>query len=241
MVRGRICQWPPRIFIEQALEMESYMKEYNNVRSQEVENKLALQEFEEKYPKVLNGDNLDDVLQRIREIRMNQFIFRSILTDEIDQAVAIEQICFPPHEACSEKSITKRIAKARDLFLVAVDKTTGKLAGFLNGLATNEETFRDEFFTNADLHEPDGTQVMLLGLDVLPEYRGRGLATELVNQYIQRERENRRKRLILTCLDDKVEMYKKMGFQDDGIANSTWGGEQWHQMSRKIKNSFKSI
>ena len=76
---------------------------------------------------------------------------------------------------------------------------------------------------------------MLLGLDVLPEYRGQGLAREIVAQYGWRERENGRERLILTCLEPKVEMYKKMGFQDNGIANSAWGGEEWHEMSLELK------
>jgi hypothetical protein len=35
-----------------------------------------------------------------------------------------------------------------------------------------------------------------------------------------------RNRLILTCLDAKVKMYEKMGFVDQGLANSTWGGEE---------------
>lgn len=47
--------------------------------------------------------------------------------------------------------MTERIAKVPQLFLVAVDKSTGKLAGFLNGVATDEEKFRDEFFTDIDL------------------------------------------------------------------------------------------
>lgn len=38
--------------------------------------------------------------------------------------------------------------------------------------------------------------------------------------YGKREQENGREKLILTCLEPKVEMYKKMGFQDNGIANS---------------------
>jgi hypothetical protein len=25
-------------------------------------------------------------------------------------------------------------------------------------------------------------------------------------------------------------MYEKMGFTDRGIADSSWGGEQWHEM-----------
>ena len=35
---------------------------------------------------------------------------------------------------------------------------------------------------------------------------------------------------MLTCLESKVEMYKKLGFVDQGMADSTWGGEAWHEM-----------
>ncbi|MFR2212795.1 MAG: hypothetical protein ACLS61_02610 [Ruminococcus sp.] len=38
-----------------------------------------------------------------------------------------------------------------------------------------------------------------------------------------------------TCLDNKVEMYKKMDYTDNGISGSAWGGEEWHDMSRKIR------
>ena len=166
-----------------------------------------------------------------------KFEFRSIRPEEEDRAVAIEQICFPPHEACSKKHMKERIAKAPELFLVAVDKETGEIAGFLNGIATNEISFRDEFFTDITLYDSTGKNVMLLGLDVLPEYRGKGLAREIVRRYAQREQQNGRNMLTLTCLREKVAMYQKMGFYDDGIANSTWGGEEWHQMSLPIKCS----
>lgn len=162
---------------------------------------------------------------------MERFEFRNIRPEEADQAVIIEQVCFPPNEACSEKHMKERIAKAPELFLVAMDKETGKLAGFLNGLSTNESSFRDEFFTDIGLYDPEGQNIMLLGLDVLPQYRGQGLARELVRQYKKREHEKNRRKLLLTCLDIKVEMYKKFGFYDEGIANSTWGGEEWHEMS----------
>lgn len=160
-----------------------------------------------------------------------KYEFRNIKPDETDQAVIIEQICFPPNEACSEKNMKDRIAAAPELFLVAIDKETGKIAGFLNGLATDESAFRDEFFTDASLHDPDGKNIMLLGLDVLPEHRRQGLGRELVRQYLQREREKGREVLLLTCLESKVEMYKKFGFTDRGIADSAWGGEEWHEMS----------
>ena len=160
-----------------------------------------------------------------------KFEFRDIRPEEGEQAAEIERICFPPNEACSREMMLKRVAKAPELFLVATDRQTGKIAGFLNGLSTAENTFRDEFFTNADLYDPEGKNVMILGLDVLPEYRGQGLARELMYQYFRRESAKGRQVILLTCLEAKVEMYRKMGFSDNGLANSTWGGEQWHEMS----------
>jgi ribosomal protein S18 acetylase RimI-like enzyme len=171
------------------------------------------------------------------EKNMERFEFRNICADdaeEVRQAVEIEQICFPPNEACSEANMRARVAKAAELFLVAVDRETGKIAGFLNGLATDESVFRDEFFTDAELYEPEGKNIMLLGLDVLPEYRLQGLARALVKEYARREREKGREMLLLTCLQAKVEMYQKFGFEDRGIANSIWGGEEWHEMIYRI-------
>ena len=159
-----------------------------------------------------------------------KYKFRNIRQDEIEQAAEIESICFPPNEACTYEHMESRIKNATDLFLVAVDRETGKIAGFLNGLATNQAHLTDDFFTDADLHDPDGANIMLLGLDVLPEHQHQGLARELMEQYKERECAKGRKKLILTCLPDKVEMYEKFGFEDHGIGDSVWGGEAWHEM-----------
>ncbi|MEF9917509.1 MAG: GNAT family N-acetyltransferase [Lachnospiraceae bacterium] len=151
--------------------------------------------------------------------------------DEAEQVADIEQICFPPNEVCSRKMMIERIKVASDFFMVAVDNKTGKIAGFLNGLATDEYSFRDEFFTDATLHNPNGKNIMILGLDVLPEYRKQGLAKEIMFQYLRKEWERDRKLIILTCLANKVKVYKTMGFDDKGIVDSTWGSEEWHEMS----------
>lgn len=163
-----------------------------------------------------------------------QFEFRTILKSEAEQAVTIEHICFPPNEACSRQAMLTRIENASEQFLVAVDKTTGKLAGFINGLSTYEDKFRDAFFTDISLYDPKGENVMILGLDVLPEYRNRGLAREIVRNFSIMEKEKGRKTLILTCLDEKVKMYEKLGFSDKGMADSTWGGEEWHEMTYSL-------
>lgn len=163
-----------------------------------------------------------------------RFLFRDIRMDEKEEVTEIEQICFPPNEACSARSMKERVETAPELFLVAEDTETGKIAGFLNGLSTKETIFRDEFFTEIHLYDPAGENVMLLGLDVRPEYRRQGLAREIVRQYAEREKKNGRRRLVLTCLESKVEMYQKFGFRDLGMANSTWGGEVWHEMDYQL-------
>ena len=170
----------------------------------------------------------------ISETIMEKYDFRNIRPEETDQGIMIEKICFPPHEACSDKNMKERTLKAPELFLVAEDRKTGKIAGFLNGIATDEDVFRDEFFTDITLNDPKGENIMLLGLDVLPEHRGQGLATELMFQYLNRERENGRKKVFLTCLEGKVQMYRKMGYKDLGISASVWGGEEWHDMSYEL-------
>lgn len=164
-----------------------------------------------------------------------KYIFRNIRQEEIAQTAEIEKICFPPNEACSYEHMEDRVKKAPELFLVAEDRDTGKIAGFLNGLATDREHLTDDFFTDADVHDPKGKNIMLLGLDVLPEYQRQGLARELVRRYKEREKANGREKLILTCLPDKVEMYEKFGFKDHGIGDSVWGGEAWHEMSVELR------
>lgn len=163
-----------------------------------------------------------------------QFEFRSVRTEETDEAAALEQKCFPPNEACAPQFMKERIQAAAEIFLVAVDRGNGRIAGFLNGIATEEKHLRDEVFTDASLHDPRGKNIMLTGLAVLPDYRGQGLARELVEHYVQRERQKGRKRLVLTCLEEKVEMYRKFGFQDMGLSGSVWGGEEWHEMFRDL-------
>ena len=72
-----------------------------------------------------------------------RYEFRNIKQNEAEEAAEIERICFPPNEACSKKHMKDRVAGIADLFLVAIDKENGKMAGFLNGLATDDEILKE--------------------------------------------------------------------------------------------------
>ena len=45
-----------------------------------------------------------------------RFEFRDVRAEEADQTIAIENICFPPNEACSSKSMTARFTGTGDIF-----------------------------------------------------------------------------------------------------------------------------
>ena len=163
-----------------------------------------------------------------------RYEFRAIRPEETEEAGDLEEICFPPHEACSRQMMRERICAAPEMFLVAIDRESGRMAGFLSGLSTDENAFRDAFFSDPSLYDPHGKNVMLLGLNVHPEYRLQGLGRELIRRYARRSLQNGRERLILTCLDEKVAMYSKMGFRDLGESASSWGGEKWHEMELRL-------
>ena len=178
-------------------------------------------------PEILFGVYGDEEL-------LKRYQFRQILPEEADQAVEIENTCFPPNEACPEDEMRRRVAMMPEQFLVAVDRETGKLAGFLNGLCSDEKELRDEFFTDVTLHDPAAQTDFLMGLDVLPAYRGQGLAKELMRLYGIWGQVKGRHKMVLTAHEEKVGMYERMGFTDLGVSNSVWGGGVWHEMEYRI-------
>ena len=176
----------------------------------------------------------------IREVMMTtreneefyeKYELRTIRPDEAETVEAIELACFPPNEACKLPIMKQRVELAPDIFLVTVEKETGKMIGYITGLATNEVHLRDEFFTEPTLHDPDGDNVMILSVAVLPEYQKQGIAREMMQEYLRRENSRNRRLVVLTCLAGKVKMYNKFGFFDCGGSDSAWGGESWHEMA----------
>ena len=117
---------------------------------------------------------------------------------------------------------------------VSPDDSHDQIAGYITMLMTDEEHFRDAFFEDPSLHQPNGANVMLLGLEVLPSFRHQGLAAELLNRTIRQAEKEGRRKLVLTCRDDKIAMYEKFGFQLCGISKSTLGGVTWYEMEHRL-------
>lgn len=173
-----------------------------------------------------NGMNINNE----KNGQLSGIIMRAVRGEDAERAAEIEAVCFPPSEACTLPIMRERVRLAGDCFIAATVSETGEMVGFVNGLCTDEETLRDELFTDTSLHDPNGKNIMICSVAVLPEYRLQGIAREMMREFLRIQKLMGRKKAILTCVPEKVGMYSKFGFTDRGDSESTWGGEKWHEM-----------
>ena len=174
----------------------------------------------ERRKSVLNGES--------GGMKMDNIRIRQADMDDLDGVTLVEARCFPPAEAAGREVFEKRLGTFPESFFIAEDQ--GKLIGFINGCATDEKTIRDEMFEDCGLHKADGAYQSVFGLDVVPEYRNRGIAAQLMDYLIEDAGKRGRKGLILTCKDRMIHYYEKFGYVNLGVSESVHGGAVWYDM-----------
>lgn len=88
-------------------------------------------------------------------------------------------------------------------------------------------------YSDSSLHDASGKWQMIFGVETHPKYRHMGYAYHLLKQVIEDVRKQNRKGIVLTCKESMIQYYKRFGFVNKGIAQSTHGGEIWYQMKLK--------
>ncbi len=155
-------------------------------------------------------------------------LIRKAVMADLQAIAKVEAECFPPAEAAGEGDFKNRLEVYPDHFWLLEDD--GKLVGFVNGMATNEEELSDEMYSDASMHDENGKWQMIFGVDTIPEYRRQGCAEKILRQVMADSKEQGRLGLVLTCKDHLVHYYAKFGFKDEGVSESTHGGAVWHKM-----------
>lgn len=159
---------------------------------------------------------------------MCNYRIRTAVPEDLDMAVQVELSCFPAAEAADRKSLKERLETFPQSFLVA--EAEGRIIGFINGAVTDERTIADEMFEDISLHNPRGAYQSIFGLDVIEQYRRRGVAAGLMEAMIETAREQGRKGLILTCKDRLIHYYEKFGYVNMGLSRSVHGRAVWYDM-----------
>ena len=155
-------------------------------------------------------------------------IIRQATIEDLDSISEVESICFPVTEAATRESFEQRInAFLKSFFVAEID---GNMIGFINVCIINGTVIYDKLYEDCALHIPDGDYQTIFGLDVIPDYRNHGVATQLMNYMINASRLAGRKGVILTCKEKLIHYYEKFGYVNKGISKSVHGGAEWYDM-----------
>ena len=154
--------------------------------------------------------------------------FRTAQLSDLDRVTEIEYICFPAEQAATRAAFEQRIKTFPSHFILLEHE--GTPIGFVNGAVLDARYIEDEMYERTDSHNERGAYQSVYGLDVLPEYRGRGLAHKLMAQLIDQAKKEGRRGVTLTCLDEKIGFYETMGFKNEGVSASSHGGVVWNNL-----------
>uniref|UniRef100_A0A060SZ26 ARAD1C05280p n=1 Tax=Blastobotrys adeninivorans TaxID=409370 RepID=A0A060SZ26_BLAAD len=95
----------------------------------------------------------------------------------------------------------------------------------------------DEYGRNKDPqndprgHREEGRTICIHSVGVLPEFRGKSIATIMLKDYIQRiTTQHIADRIALICHDHLMPFYSRSGFVDAGKSELTFGGQEWYNM-----------
>ena len=149
---------------------------------------------------------------------------RNATLQDLDALAQMETACFPPAEAASREAIRERLLFYPNHFWLLF--MGDQLISFADGFVTDQRILTDEMFERAKDHQEDGKWQMIFGVNTLPAYRKKGYASRLLGQVIEDAKKAGRCGVILTCKEEKIPFYARLGFQNAGESPSVHGGKR---------------
>lgn len=159
---------------------------------------------------------------------MEKIIIRHVLPRDLDECYLVEVCGFPPEEAATRETIKLRIDTFPQGFLVA--EMNGTIVGILNSAATDKDDLSDEELKQLIGHDPDGKNLVVFALVVLPEFQKQGIANQMMTRFVEEARTRKKENVLLMCKQHLIAYYERMGFAHVGLSRSTHGGAEWHEM-----------
>ncbi|MDM5340981.1 GNAT family N-acetyltransferase [Fictibacillus enclensis] len=153
---------------------------------------------------------------------------RKVHPADLEQLLVIENEGFSREEAATKEALVERIQRIADTFIVA--ETDEKILGFINGPVINQPYITDGLFKEIIENPKRGGYQSVLGLAVSKQARNQGIAKLLIEKMEELMRENEREGITLTCKQELVSFYEKLGFVNHGISESKHGGVTWYNL-----------
>lgn len=166
---------------------------------------------------------------------MTGIIIRTVEEQDLDRCFEIESVSYSGDEAATRDKILKRIKNYPQGFIVL--ENDREIIGFINSGATHEVMLSDEAFKELVGHDPEGKYVVILSVVVHPDYQGKGMASKLMNNFIDRMKALGKSDIYLICQTELIDMYARYGFVSLGASDSDHGGLSWNEMSLSLRDT----
>ncbi|HWX02273.1 N-acetyltransferase [Collimonas sp.] len=163
----------------------------------------------------------------------NNGLIRPVASADLERCYEIESTSYEGDEAATKEKIATRIATWPQGFIVY--ENDGVVAGFINGGAAFKVEMADEAFKELIGHDPDGPHVVIMSVVVHPDFQGRGIARQLMTEFIARMRALHKSSIHLMCKERHVALYQSMGFKYLKASDSDHGGMAWHEMAMQLQ------
>ena len=159
---------------------------------------------------------------------------RNVQSTDLEQMLIIENEGFSIEESATKEAFLERIQLIPDTFIVA--EKEGEILGYINGPIINQLYITDNLFEKIKDNPKSGGFQSVLGIAVSKHSRKQGIAKKLMEKMEELVEENERKGITLTCKQDLVSFYEKIGFVNHGISESQHGGILWYNMVKLREN-----
>ncbi|MFJ3485506.1 GNAT family N-acetyltransferase [Pseudomonas sp. NPDC090202] len=159
---------------------------------------------------------------------MSTLAFRNPVSSDAARCFDIESSAYEGDEAATLEKIATRIAQYPEGFLILED--AGQIIGFINSGCAHEVVMSDEAFKELVGHDAAAPNVVIMSVVLDPAHQGRGHASLLMREFVQRMRAAGKATIHLMCKERHVELYRRMGYTYVQPSPSDHGGMAWHEM-----------
>lgn len=121
-----------------------------------------------------------------------------------------------------------------DTFIVA--EKADEILGYINGPIIAQPFITDDLFKEINENPKRGGYQSILGLAVSKQARGQGIAKILIEEMEELSVYNEREGITLTCKQELISFYERLGFVNHGLSESQHGGVSWYNLLKLRKS-----
>lgn len=157
---------------------------------------------------------------------------------DLDNLYELEKESYHPDEAASREQLKARIGYSQDmsepplLFLVArsssvsSDGDDDEIVGYLCSTISTSPLVTDE---SLSMNEPQGRTICLHSVCVSPKYRHQGIATKMLNYWIDLHKQRKQfDRIAIMSRPSLLPLYTSVGFIELGVSAVVHGPDKWY-------------